>query len=1251
MGSRSRSSIGIALLSLFSLVALTTSATAQVSSDDRRCIEAINGETRKLVLSVHKQIGTCVGDFAKGALGTPTVVQCVGPAASVKVAAAMEKALDKAADRCTRTPPFGPPNLVGHAQHALSETTALLGDLFGTPVEHGLSTQSAIRACQKIVLKAAAKCQTTRLREFNTCKKMGMVGGGIHDATTLRNACLGTGTSQPDPVGIIAKSCIDKPRALIAAQCQNKGVSIAQAFPGCGATNTAGMTTCLDQRITCRTCEMLNAVDGLTRDCDLLDDGNDANQSCNEPTTCGDGIVDGAEACDDGDASSGDGCSASCQLETGWTCSAGAPTVCQSICGDGLVRGTETCDDHGTAPGDGCGATCQSEAGWTCSGQPSACAATCGDGLVRGSETCDDHGTAAGDGCSATCRGETGWTCGGQPSACASICGDGLRRGSETCDDHGTAPGDGCDATCHTETGFTCTGQPSVCTAVCGDGLILGAESCDDGCGSPGGAFPGGCGSTGGAFPAPGDGCDTSCEIEVGWGCSGQPSVCAPICGDGLVEGDETCDDGDLTSGDGCNAACRIEAGFNCAGEPSGCVSICSDGLIVGSETCDDGDLDNGDGCNGICGIETGWACTGAPSACAPVCGDRRIIGSETCDDGNHAGMDGCSALCAIEPGYVCSGLPSVCSAFHVVITSPENGQFIDADTVTVTGVIVSLLPAQASLRVNGVTIPVAPNGTFSRPVPLDHDEIFNPIRATVTHTGTGSTAHDRVMVIAGDSVTDGDFSYESVALRLNDTGLDQVEPLVADLAGSGLDLADLVPVGTMIVDNECFIDSIFGCLGRGTVRVANPPPSFASFGLAIDSMTNFVAGDITVHNIRVNTYLSGSGLVPSCDINIQANAAFFNGDYSLEPKASDPTSLDVNQIGAQQVSFSGFNVSYGGICDVPIIGDIIQAFMPDVQALAIGGIAGFLADPDGAGPLDSPTADAIETALEGIQITGPIGEGLGTNLDAPLFEVTEDNVGITLGSDSRFVTEYGPNPGQCVPPTGAPNLTASYATNTTFPLFGARTPEGNLPFDLSISISSEGFNQLLKSQTECGLLVTSITELNGAPLNAALLSALLPQFAVYPPATPFRIDVRPTVGPIVSGEPGPNGELAELKVGQIIVSVVQADGPQAVALRAAVDADIGLDLSFAPGGLGIGLTPPDPSDIRVAILYNPLGVNETNFENNVLPPLVALLLPDLAGSLAGFPLPDFLGLQLNGVEVSRNGDFMSLFANLRPAP
>ena len=67
-------------------------------------------------------------------------------------------------------------------------------------------------------------------------------------------------------------------------------------------------------------------------------------------------------------------------------------------------------------------------------------------------------------------------------------------------------------------------------------------------------------------------------------------------------------------------------------------------------------------------------------------------------------------------------------------------------------------------------------------------------------------------------------------------------------------------------------------------------------------------------------------------------------------------------------------------------------------------------------------------------------------------------------------------------------------------------------------------------------------------------------------------------------------------------------------------------------------------------VLDNPLGANEAQVET-VLPALIQPLIPSLAGALSGFPLPQFFGLSLQGVEVSRNGQFLSLFANLAPAP
>ena len=44
-----------------------------------------------------------------------------------------------------------------------------------------------------------------------------------------------------------------------------------------------------------------------------------------------------------------------------------------------------------------------------------------------------------------------------------------------------------------------------------------------------------------------------------------------PVCGDGRIEGGEACDDGDTDDGDGCNASCQVESGWSCVGEPSMC--------------------------------------------------------------------------------------------------------------------------------------------------------------------------------------------------------------------------------------------------------------------------------------------------------------------------------------------------------------------------------------------------------------------------------------------------------------------------------------------------------------------------------------------------------------------------------------------------------------------------------------------------------------------------------------------------------
>jgi cysteine-rich repeat protein len=1203
-------------------------AFAQTATDTPRCINAINKSTRKVTLAATKAIKGCLTALASGTLGSQTVAQCVAQSAGVQKA--VQGALITADNSCDGFPPaFGPPTIGGHASRATQLTQELLQDLFGATPESSLAPNALVMGCQSAVLKAAGKCEDLRLNSFNKCKKEGLKRGFVANAVELQVTCLGTGTTQPDPTGgKIASTCVGTTTKKIDGSCVSRGVGLAGAFPGCGATTAAGLAACVDERLRCRFCTLLNDVDGLRRDCDLFDDGNDANETCAEPPECGDLDREAGEACDDGGNVAGDGCSPTCEIEPGWQCS-GDPSVCTPICGDGIVTGGEACDDGDLSSGDGCSASCTVETGYTCVGSPSVCAAVCGDGVLRPGEACDDGALVAGDGCSGTCTVEAGFTCGGQPSTCHAICGDGLLRGGEICDDADTSPGDGCNATCQTEVGWQCAGEPSVCTTVCGDGILRVGEACDDG------------GTT------PGDGCNATCQVESGWLCGGAPSNCHTICGDGLLRGSEGCDDHGSSSGDGCSSVCTVEDGWTCAGQPSVCTAVCGDGVLSGTEACDDGALAANDGCSPTCTIETGWTCESEPSECAAICGDGLIRGPEECDDHDTDLGDGCNGSCKIEPGYICSGQPSTCAAFSVTISTPSHGIFTQASSVNVTGFVSNIPVAQASLTVNGTPVTLQPNGSFSTTVALNAASIFNPIRARVTDSAHGSSSNARVVVIRGLSIADGALSPQSIGLRFTDGGIDDIEPLVEQLAGAGLDLATLVPVGTKLVDNECFVDcSPFGCCGRGTVTVINPPPSIGGFSIAVDSMNNFVTGDITINDIRVNVFLDGTGVVPDCDIAIHADAAFFNGDYSLEPMAGDPSNIDVNQLGDLDVSFTAFTASYGGTCS------FVEDFLPDIQDRVVNAIRDFLSDPDGSGPLDSPTADAIEAALAGISIAGPVGQGLGVQLETPLFEVAEDNTGITFGSDSKFTTSVGNGPGQCQPPVGAPNLTASLAFNEVFPSFGNTTPTLNQPYDLAIAISAEGFNQLLRSQVECGLLVTSITSLdlgNGpTPITAGVLGALLPEFGIFPPATPFRIDVRPTLAPVVTGAAGPNGELTLLKMSHLLISLVRNDASQQVVLQGAVDADVGLNLSFASGALVFNLSEPDADDITVAVLSNPLGVNENALEVDVLPPLVASLLPSVAGSLASFPLPEFFGLSLSGVEISRtNGQFLVLYANL----
>ena len=309
-------------------------------------------------------------------------------------------------------------------------------------------------------------------------------------------------------------------------------------------------------------------------------------------TFCGDGTVQAAdgEQCDDGNNTSGDGCSATCQTE-----------LCQikvdkQVSCDGVTwadAGLELNNEDGTngvsCPKNGpvfvryqlqnTGAVnvanctvgesnAQIAPGGTVLTAPSLLAGAGVGPTSPLNPQCTDA-LAASEPDSATASCECQVSQGGPLTAtatdtaqivCQSVCGDGIVDPGETCDPPGTPEPNGnvCRADC----------------TFCGDGITQPGEACDPN--NP-------------ADPVTAAGrCSTTCTV-------------LSICGDGIVDPGETCDPPGSTLPGG--AICRDDCTF------------CGDGLVQArdGEQCDDGNNRNGDGCSATCDRErlvptlSGW--------------------------------------------------------------------------------------------------------------------------------------------------------------------------------------------------------------------------------------------------------------------------------------------------------------------------------------------------------------------------------------------------------------------------------------------------------------------------------------------------------------------------------------------------------------------------------------------------------------------------------------------------------------------
>jgi len=232
-------------------------------------------------------------------------------------------------------------------------------------------------------------------------------------------------------------------------------------------------------------------------------------------------------------------------------------------CGDARIKETlscfeacipNTCLDLGYSCNtwnDGCGGTvdcgtCNS--GFFCDaiGEciSSACTPATDPNLsgICGIQQCGNvvNGTCGSISCG-TCN--TGFSC-DVSGQCATVCGDNIVGGTEQCDDGNTNNNDDCII--DTNSSYECM------NAICGDGYLwnqgTGAEQCDD------------------SNTDNGDGCSSTCLIENGWGCTGEPSICNVT----------------VTT---CAGYCNTFPGFSnggCVQNPQQCLGLIPPGIYIG---------------------------------------------------------------------------------------------------------------------------------------------------------------------------------------------------------------------------------------------------------------------------------------------------------------------------------------------------------------------------------------------------------------------------------------------------------------------------------------------------------------------------------------------------------------------------------------------------------------------------------------------------------------------------------------------
>ena len=240
------------------------------------------------------------------------------------------------------------------------------------------TTCQSVDECAQVTECVTADCIANlciyrfRTAGFSCDSGLGTCQGGLCEPIATCTDGLENGQETGVDCGGPCTGCADGDDCLVGSDCLSgmcHPVTGLCFTPNCMDGLVNQDETDVDCGGMCAKCELMKDCmehsDCISAVCDTLD-----SMQCELPNVCGNSIVEGSEACDDGNTLGGDGCSAACKRENGQMCMNDTQCVevcdnldsntCEPVntCGNAHLEGTETCDDGNLVNDDGCSPTC-----------------------------------------------------------------------------------------------------------------------------------------------------------------------------------------------------------------------------------------------------------------------------------------------------------------------------------------------------------------------------------------------------------------------------------------------------------------------------------------------------------------------------------------------------------------------------------------------------------------------------------------------------------------------------------------------------------------------------------------------------------------------------------------------------------------------------------------------------------------------------------------------------------------------------